>query len=190
MSIVTDVPLSCRVRVSRCTADSLLNFLKRPHFNLPNALTADAEFGRQIFKRRGIFRQSTSLKNAPLALIQCVESCQQKRFTPAGFLTLDETLFLVRRLIDKPILPFTGLHVRAHRCIQRCITAQAPVHRNDFVFRDPKLLGNRFDVFRLQIAFFQSLQLALGAPQVEEQLLLRRRGAPSSRGSTNARIYS
>ena len=41
----------------------------------------------------------------------------------------------------------------------------------------PKLVRDRLHLVGAQIALVQRLQLALGAPQVEEQLLLRGRGA-------------
>lgn len=53
----------------------------------------------------------------------------------------------------------------------------AAIHRNYFIFRDVQLGRDMLNVFGFEVAFFNSLNLALDLTQIEKQLLLCRRGA-------------
>ena len=54
---------------------------------------------------------------------------------------------------------------------------KAAIHRHHFLFRDTELRRDQLDLLGPEITILDRLDVTLGLAQVEEQLLLRRRGA-------------
>ena len=110
------------------------------------------------------------------ALIELAHGRLQQRHARVELVGLDQLVFLAFRIvIGQPVLPLALTLGAAQRRVERGIgTGQAPVHRHHVLGGHAQLGGDRLDLFRLEIALFQGLHLALHAAQVEEQLLLGR----------------
>ena len=58
------------------------------------------------------------------------------------FLALGQPLFLARRLVDQPVLPFGGgLAVGAQRRVERGVAAEAAVHRHHIILGDTQVVA-------------------------------------------------
>ena len=79
-----------------------------------------------------------------------------------------ERIFLARRVVDEPVLPFAGLAVGAYGGIQRGVAGKPAVHRHDVALGHAETVRDGLHQIGTQIAFVQRLQLALRPPQVEE----------------------
>jgi hypothetical protein len=95
----------------------------------------------------------------------------------AELLALAEAGFLVGRVVDQPVLPFHvafGFHGGVQRAVRR---GEAAVHVHHLLLGHAEAGGDLGDLLGAEIALLDRLHLALELAQVEEQLLLRRRGA-------------
>ena len=66
-----------RFNLGHASLHRRLHFLKRAHFDLPDALARDAELFRQLLQRHWIFGETTRLEDAALALIEHAEGLLQ-----------------------------------------------------------------------------------------------------------------
>jgi hypothetical protein len=88
-----------------------LHLFKRTMLDLSDSRARHAKLNREVLERLWIFRKVTGLENAPLALVQ------DRKFHCQGILSgielfgVDETLFLIGRVIDELILPFGRLRL-------------------------------------------------------------------------------
>src|SRR5260370_7885356 len=75
-------------------------------------------------------------------------------------------------LINVVALPFVGFAVVLDRRIERCITAEPPVHVNDILLRDIEALRDRAYLIGMQIASFERPAFPLCRAHLPEKLLL------------------
>jgi hypothetical protein len=112
-----------------------------------------------------------------LAVGELLQGCSQHALALAQFLALAQPGFLVGRIVDQPVLP---LHVALglHRGVERGIgCGEAAVHVHHVFLRYAEAGGDLGHLLRAEVALLDGLHLALQLAQIEEQLLLRRRGA-------------
>src|SRR6516225_6998580 len=88
-----------------------------------------------------------------------------------------ERSLLARRVVDEPILPLTALAVIADRRVERSVATEAAIHVDHILFRHAKPFGDNLYLVGPQLTFLERGNPALRLAQVEEELLLVRRGA-------------
>ena len=91
-------------------------------------------------------------------------------------LAVGEHALLAGGIVDQPILPL-ALALLAQRRVERGVAGHAAVHVDHVLLGHAETRRDDLDLVRPQIAVFERRNLALRLPQVEEQLLLARRGA-------------
>ncbi len=91
--------------------DGLLHLLEGPDLDLADALARDAELGRKVLERHRILGEAAGLEDAPLAIVQRLERVREIVLAKSELLGLDETLLLIGRVVDEPILPFAGIRL-------------------------------------------------------------------------------
>src|SRR3546814_5960563 len=79
------------------------------------------------------------------------------------------------------IFPYTTLFrsILPHRDVERSVATHrhAAIHADDIMLRYAEISSDFLDVFGTQIAILERFEIVLHPAQVEEQLLLRGRGA-------------
>src|SRR3546814_1495619 len=101
--------------------------------------------------------------------------------------TRTDTLFPYTTLFRSPL----PLAILPHRDVERSVATHrhAAIHADDIMLRYAEISSDFLDVFGTQIAILERFEIVLHPAQVEEQLLLRGRGAhfyksPADRTST------
>src|SRR5262245_10763932 len=91
---------------ARGALNSLLHLLESPNLDLADTLARNAELGRKVFQGHRVIDEAASLEDAALTIVERRESVAQVILATAQLLRLDQALFLLRRIVDEPILPF------------------------------------------------------------------------------------
>src|SRR5229473_5201680 len=147
-----------------------------PHLNLSNALARHFEFYRKVFQRPWFIDEMARLEDAPFAIVEDANGADE-RFPPVvHFVMFDDDGFRRGTLVDEVILPFPGVSFVADRCVQRCVSAQAPIHVHDFLILHAERCRNHPDLLGAQIGIVESGDLGLGRAKLKEQLFLVRSG--------------
>ncbi len=116
----------------------------------------------------------------PLTLVEALHRVHQQVVADAAFLVLGDQLVLERSGVDQEVLPLAlAAFVALEADVERGVAAHRhpAVHRHDFVLGDAEVGRDLGHVRRLQIAFLERVDLVFHPAKVEEQFLLRRRGA-------------
>ena len=102
-----------------------------------------------------------------LAIVERFHRRDQQIVADAAFLGLGKPLVLQRTGVDEEVLPlaFTAL-VALQRDIEAGVAAHrhAAVHRHDFFLGDAEVGRDLGHILRLQIAFFERVDLVLHPP--------------------------
>ena len=137
----------------------------------------------QFLEGGGLLAQPALRDDVLFPLVKPLHGVAQK---PHAFLELfgfAERVFLALPFVHQPVLPLAAVAVGPERRVERIVRGrQAAVHLDHVVLADRKPVGDLLDLLRRQVAFLDGLHLALDLAQVEEQLLLRRRGAHFHQG--------
>src|SRR5690242_20641066 len=93
---------------ARGALNSLLYLLESPDLDLADTLARNAELGREVFEGYRVIDEAASLEDAALTVVERRQRVGQIILATAHLLRLDQALFLLRRVVDEPILPFAG----------------------------------------------------------------------------------
>src|SRR5215475_6410640 len=89
----------------RGAVHGLMHFLETTHLNLAHALARDAEILGQLRKRDPFLGEPARLEDASLALVENGERIEQRLAAVIELLVFRQPRFLVRALVDQPVLP-------------------------------------------------------------------------------------
>ena len=90
--------------------------------------------------------------------------------TAREFVTPRDRRLLVFAVVHQPVLPFVRAVVVADRRVQRRAVAEAAVHVDHVLLRDPEVPGDGRDMVGMHFAFLEGGDPALGRAEIEEQL--------------------
>src|SRR3974390_1821150 len=155
----------------------LLHLLERTHLDLTDALARDAKLGSEILECERVVGEPARLEDTPLALVEHVERRGERLAAVVVFVTRGERSLLAVTFINHPVLPFAGIAVPADRRVGGSVAAETAVHVDHILLGHAEALGDDLHLIGAQIAFLERRDLALRFAQVEEELLLVRRGA-------------
>jgi hypothetical protein len=88
-----------------------------PHLNLSNPLARYFEFYRKVLQCLWFIDEMARLEDAPFTIVEDANGADE-RFLPVVHLVMfDDDGFRRGTLVDKVILPFSGLSFVADRCV-------------------------------------------------------------------------
>src|SRR6478752_8015863 len=138
-----------------------LHLFERAHFDLSYALARDTELSRKLLERDRIVGQTSRFEDAPLALVENVQSGDQRLVPIVALFALGKNAFLAWCVIDEPILPLAALAIIADGRIEGSIAAETAVHVDHILFGHAEALGNHLHLIEAQVAFLKRGNLAL-----------------------------
>jgi hypothetical protein len=164
--------LSPRYRGTR----GLLHLMKRAFFDLPDPLATDAKLGSKFVERDWGFGEPTCLEDFAVAIGEYCERVAERVLAGLRLITLSETGFLVGAFVYQPVLPLDGIAFVADRHVQRHIPSKTPVHVNDVLLSDAKVVGDGGNLIGVQITFLDDRQPAFSFSETKKQFSLAVRG--------------
>src|SRR6266851_3524707 len=171
---------SCRGELAslsgRPLRDDLANFLEGTHLDLPHSLAGHAEFPGDFLELSRCVAEASGHENVSLSLVEQRQRLGQRLAALRQLLAIGENAFLARRLIGQQVLPAARIAL-LHRCTERHVAAQPPIHLDDVLFAHAEPFGDQLDLVGTHVAVVERGNPALGFAEIEEQLALVCRGS-------------
>ena len=101
----SSVAASCRA-ISPLTASCTFSKARTSIWRTRSRLTSYS--AATVFERHRLFRQAAGLEDAPFAIVEHGHGAGQRAAAVVVLLVLGQRGFLVRRVVDQPVLPFGG----------------------------------------------------------------------------------
>src|SRR5271170_2159133 len=107
--------------------DRSLHLFEGHKLDLTHPFARDAEFRREYFKRDRVVREPARVENAALARVEHGQRALERAKAAVALLANGENGFLIRLVVDQPILPF-ALAFFARGRVERSVATEAAVH--------------------------------------------------------------
>jgi hypothetical protein len=145
-----------------------LHFLKGPCLDLSNSLGGDAKLDGKFVQCKRRIHEPARLEDVTFAVIEDRERHAKRPSSRLRFLALGKTRFLVGTVLHQTVLPLDRIVIIIHWHIQGNVTAHPPIHFNDVLFANAKLIGNEGYLIGPQIAFLERGHSALRLGQIKK----------------------
>ena len=145
-----------------------MHFLKGPCLDLPDPLGGDAKLDGKLVQCKRRIHEPARFENVTFAVIEDRECHTKRPSSRLRFLALGKTRFLVGSVIYQPVLPLDRIVVFIHWYVQGYVTTHPPIHFNDVLFANAKLIGNEGYLIGPQIAFLERGHSALRLGQIKK----------------------